>query len=344
MVLKVDRNIGRLLITGVPGWLTGALLASFVESEPQGLTSMRCLVQRQLSIDADLFLRDYPLEMEIVYGDLRDADSLSTALRGVDTVLHSGAILHVRHTRDWYETNSSGTKKLAAEAVKAGVERFVFISSNAAAGRSDSYDHLRTEAEKPRPLSHYGKSKWLAEQAVNALQAQMETVILRPCMFYGPPVPKRHIDVYQRILDGRMPLVGDGNFARSLSHIDNLVQGSLLALTHPAAVGQTYYIADRLVYTTRQVTEAMAKALKVIPRFIQLPRLMAPLAYNLDMTLAAAGFYLQTLHLVGEADWHVGVSIEKACRELGYDPKVELFEGMQQAVDWCRSKGLIRLE
>jgi nucleoside-diphosphate-sugar epimerase len=160
-------------------------------------------------------------------------------------------------------------------------------------------------------------------------------------MFYGPPVPGRHVDVYRRIVSGWMPLVGDGSYARSLTYIDNLVQGCRLALAHPAASGQTYFISDRPVYTTKQVVEAMAGALGVTPRFLPLPRTIAPLAYRMDLGLARRQRYWQTLHLVGEADWHVGVSCAKACDELGYAPAVELEEGMRQAVLWCRGNGTL---
>jgi nucleoside-diphosphate-sugar epimerase len=195
------------------------------------------------------------------------------------------------------------------------------------------------ESDPPRPLSHYGRSKWLAETAVNALASRMQTVIVRPCMFYGPPVPERHIEIYRRIQSGRMPLVGHGHYARSVSHIDNLVQGCHLALTHPSAPGGTYYIVDRPIYTTRDIVDAMATALDAPIRWMKIPAIVAPTAFALDRLLAAVGIYWQTLHLVGEADWHVGVSCEKAIRELGYSPTIELAEGMQQAVRWCLETG-----
>jgi len=342
--IEQHRKVGHLLLTGVPGWLTSALLDSIVAFPPNGLSSIRCFIQRGVPFDQIAFRRQYPLDLEIVEGDLRDKDSLAMAVGGIDTVLHAAAILHVRHPREWYVINSDGTRALAEVAAKNNVGRFVFVSSNAAAGRSDSFDHLMVETDRPNPLSHYGKSKWLAEQAVNSLNGAMEIVVLRPCMFYGPPVPPRHIDVYQRLLHSKMPLVGDGHFARSLSHIDNLVQGCRLAWVHSAAAGQTYYIADRSAYTTKQVTEAMAEALGIKVRFLRLPRIISPLAYRLDLALASAGVYWQTLHLVGESDWHVGVSCAKAFRELGYDPHMELMSGMKQAVEWCRSKGLVEAQ
>ncbi len=331
------RRLGNTLITGVPGWLSAAVLRSLADAPPEGMGRVRCLVAPGMACDEATLRRDYDLDIEVVRADMRDGAALAKAVAGIDSVLHGAAILHVRRPREWYDINTTGTRILAEAAVAAGVTRFVHISSNAAAGRSESKDHLLTEDEPAKPMSHYGRSKHLAELAIKTLSDRMETVNLRPCMFYGPPVPARHVDIYRRILAGRMPLVGGGDFARSVVHIDNLIQCCRLALSHPAATGQTYYVADRQVHTTRSVVEAMARALGVPPRFLPLPRLVAPLAYFGDMALAACGRYWQPLHLVGEADWHVGVSIAKAERELGYAPAVALDEGMAQAVAWCRA-------
>lgn len=315
------------------------MLRSLADHPPEGLGRVRCLVAPAMACDEAALRREYGLDIEVVRADLRDGEALGRAVAGMDSVLHGAAILHVRRPREWYDINTTGTRVLAEAAAAAGVTRFVHISSNAAGGRSHARDHLLTEDQPAKPMSHYGRSKQQAEQAVNALSARMETVNLRPCMFYGPPVPLRHIEIYRRIIAGRMPLVGSGDYARSVVHIDNLIQCCRLALTHPAAAGQTYYVADREVQTTRSVVEAMARALGVPPRFLPLPRLVAPLAYVGDMTLAACGLYWQTLHLVGEADWHVGVSIAKAERELGYAPVVTLDQGLAQAIAWCREHG-----
>src|SRR5262249_14508666 len=122
-------------------------------------------------------------------------------LEGYDALLHSAALIHVRRTSDWYRVNTEGTLALAQSAKESGVRRFVFVSSNAAGGRADDNSHLLKESDPPRPLSHYGRSKWLAEQGLLEMHkpGSFDVCILRPSMFYGPPVPDRHVDVYRRI-------------------------------------------------------------------------------------------------------------------------------------------------
>lgn len=327
----------RLLVTGVPGWLTNALLESLAGDPPHGLEEVRCMMLQAGPLPA---LPASRLKFTSLVGRLEEPADLQRATAGCDVVLHAAGILHVKRVIDWYRVNTEGTRHLVEASIAAGVRRIVLISTNAAAGKSPHKSHLMAETDRPVPLSHYGRSKLLAEDFV--LKSGLEGVVLRPCMFYGPPVPPRHVDIYQRILTGRMPMVGHGEYARSVTHIDNLVLGCRLALSRPEAVGQTYYIADAKVYTTRSIVEAMARALKAEPRYLRLPGLIAPLAFLFDRCLAAVGLYWQNLHLVGEADWHVGVSIEKARRELGYEPTQELESGMQGAVDWCAARGLIR--
>jgi nucleoside-diphosphate-sugar epimerase len=172
---------------------------------------------------------------------------------------------------------------------------------------------------------------------------RFEIVILRPSMFYGPPVPPGHVEIYRPILDGRMPLVGDGKFARSITYIDNLVQACRLALYRPNAAGQTYYIVDARVYSTKEIVEEMGHALGAPVRYLRLPRSVGPTAYALDRALAALGPYWPSLHLLGESHWHVGISCAKAMRELGFKPEIDLTTGMQRVVHWCRKKGKLFL-
>ena len=332
-----------LAVTGAPGWLTQALLDSLSAHPLDRLAGIRAFIHPGfLPRAAELRGRNpsltavYPLDL----GDARESLT-DAAWRDVDVLLHSAGVIHVRRTADWYRINTEGTLRLARVARSAGVRRFVFVSSNAAGGRCESETQVLTESDPAKPLSHYGRSKLLAEQGLMEMHraGEFEVVILRPSMFYGPPVPGRHIDVYRRILAGRMPVVGDGRYRRSITYIDNLVQAARLALTHPAASGEVFYVVDDPVYTTLGIVEAMAAALGAPLRLRRLPALAGPVAYLGDRLLASAGVYWQNLHLTGESHWHVALSCAKLKSRLGYTPTVTLGEGMRRAVEWCRENG-----
>ncbi len=178
---------GRLLVTGVPGWLGDAFLRSLASSPMPGLERVRCLVRKDVSSAA---LQSYAEQgIQTVLGDLRDGESLRLAVEGVDVVLHCAGVIHVDRIEDYYAVNTQGTRNLAAAAVRAGVRRFVYVSTNAAGGRSDRADQPVLESSAGKPLSHYGRSKLLGERWLFESSGPMEGVVLRPCMFYGPPVP-----------------------------------------------------------------------------------------------------------------------------------------------------------
>lgn len=327
----------RLLITGVPGWLTARFLEDLMARPWERLEEIVCLIEPGSAEPG--FVSS---GLRVIRGRLEDPVALEAAVAGCDAVLHAAGLVHVRRTSDWYRVNTEGTRALLKAALRAGsLRRFVLVSSNAAAGRAERAGVLLREDMLEQPLSHYGRSKLLAERIVLAEKTAAEVVVLRPCMFYGPPVPPRHVEVYRRIVSGRMPLVGEGRYDRSVTYIGHLVDACRLALVHPRAPGEVFYVADRSPCTTRDVVDAMAEALGVEARFLSLPALAARVAFAVDRIAASAGVYLQPIHLLGEADWNVGVSVDKAVALLGYDPKTNLREGMRIAVDWCRTRGLL---
>ena len=328
-------TLRKVAITGFPGWLTVAMLEERATAA--------------LSID-ELVLFAHPSQVAAAQHAAARLSTRSTVaplelgpafaappLNEVDTLIHTAGVIHVGHTRDWYDVNTQGTIALAQHARAAGVRRFVFISSIAAAGISVPGRDL-VETDPAKPLHHYGRSKLLAERALLGLQqpGTFEVVILRPSMFYGPPVPARHIDIYRRILTGRMPLVGGGNYNRSLVYIDNLVQLVWLAAESERAAGETYFAVDKPVYTTRSIVDAMAEALGVRARYWHIPELAARAAYQVDRAISAFQVYVAPIHLAGEAHWHQSADCGKAIRELGYAPSIELRDGMRRAIAWCR--------
>jgi nucleoside-diphosphate-sugar epimerase len=329
-----------LTVTGAPGWFTHAFLRSLQERPIDGVDTATALVHDGVVID-DGLRAAYPNVTAWLPFDLASRSDLRPLLEDARTVVHAAGIIHVGKPSEWDRINTGGTIALATAAKAAGVGRFVFLSSNAAGGASASADDVLTEDVPARPLSRYGLSKLRAELALRELHepGRFEVVILRPSMFYGPPVPERHVDVYRRIKSGRMPLVGGGNYRRSVTHVDNLVQAVRLSMVKSEAAGHTYYVVDDDIATTQSIVEAMAEALGVPARFVRLPAFTGSVAYGVDRLLESFGVYSGPVHLLGESNWHVAISSAKARRELGYAPTRSLREGMKDAVAWCVRMG-----
>lgn len=325
------------LVTGAPGWLgtrfVQVLCHGWNGSELVHNRKVRCLVLK--GIDTSELEK---LPVELIPGDVRDANSLREAVRGVDTAFHLVGIIHPKRVRAFYDINTEGTENLITAAVGAGVKRFVYVSSNASAGHNTGWGRPMTEEDNPKPYKHYGKSKLKVEQIVNQFyqSGKIETVIFRPCWYYGPGQPARQTRFFRMIKSGNPIIFGDGKNLRSMSYIDNVVQGLLLAEESERASGQTYWIADERPYSTIEIYETVAKLLGVElePRFV--PGFTSKICELIDTTLQTFGFYSTNFHVAGEMNKDISCSIEKAKKELGYNPTVELEEGMCRSIEWCK--------
>ncbi|MDD5218639.1 MAG: NAD-dependent epimerase/dehydratase family protein [Candidatus Omnitrophica bacterium] len=324
-------------MTGYPGWLTNRFLET-LEDYSMPFDSIRCLTERRCDPPV---VKCVPAET--VTGNLLDPAALDRATRNQDIVMHAAGVLHVKRIGDFYKINRDGTAKLLEASVRNGVRRFVYISTNAAQGFCQGRGHELDESGPCHPESHYGKSKRQAEEAVQFYgeTGKIETVILRPAMFYGPPVPVRHLEIFRKIRKGFFYVFGTGDYLRSITYIDNLIQGIHLAIQKPEAVGQTYYIADREIPTLNDIVRSIAHAMGTEVKIIRLPEWMAYGARWLDETIAACNRYWMLPHIVGESCKNIACRITKAEKELGYNPTVSFREGYVKTIAWCREQGLL---
>jgi nucleoside-diphosphate-sugar epimerase len=194
----------------------------------------------------------------------------------------------------------------------------------------------------PRPYLAYGLSKLQAEWLVNDLHRQgvIEGVVVRPCWFYGPNQPTRQTRFFRMIARGKPIVIGRGDNLRSMSYIDNVVQGLLLAMRVDKAAGKTYWIADKRPYSFIEILQTVAKVLEVDMRPRYLPSVASDMARLVDSLLQMAGAYNQEFHVAGELAASIAVSIAAAERDLGYAPEIELEEGMRRSIAWCRDNGV----
>lgn len=330
-------------VTGAPGWLGTSLVktlaegASFktISTEP---TRIRCIVQPD--VDASP-LNELGDAVEIVRADLRDREGLKGLCADADTVYHCAGIIHPRRIQELYDINVCGTRNILDSAIDANARRFIFVSSNSPAGMNPSPTVPMREKDPPRPYLNYGLSKLQSEWIVNDAHrtGKIETVILRPCWFYGPNQPKRQSRFFKMIKAGHPIVVGKGDNLRSMSYIDNIVQALVLAATVDKAAGRTYWIADRRPYSFIEIIQTVASALGVSVRPRYLPRATSDIARFVDSLMQMSGLYNQEVHVAGELAATIAVSIEAAQNDLGYDPEVELEEGMQRSIAWCRANG-----
>ncbi len=331
------------LITGAPGWLGNRLVEVLTNPhhELQRYSNfternVRCLILPSIDSSAiDNFL------IKKISGDILNIQSLKEAMKGVETVFHLVGIIHPKKVGDFYKINRDGLKNVLEAATQAKVKRIVIVSSNSPAGVNKKRSLLLHENDTPNPYKHYGKSKLEAEKLALDFhkRGDIEVVIIRPCWFYGPGQPARQTRFFEMIKKGKPLIFGDGKNLRSMSYLDNTIQGLLLAESSEKAPGNIYWIADKKPYTTLEIYQTIASLLQtnLKPRFI--PRFISWGCEQVDTILQSFNLYSTDFHVAGEMVYDIACSIEKAQNELGYNPTIDLREGMRRSIEWCNSQG-----
>jgi nucleoside-diphosphate-sugar epimerase len=339
----MSNESGEVVVTGAAGWLGQNLVRALATSRAR----VRCLVQAK--DDAPLIEIVGP-NIEVVAGDVRNPDALDTLFDGVGaaTVFHTAAVIHpARSTRDFFDVNVGGTELMLDRARRAGAMRFVHVSSNSPFGANPTPNDRFDEHSPYHPYLSYGQSKMEAEQIVQRRheRGDLQTVILRAPWFYGPYQPERQTRFFSAIRRNRFPLVGDGTQRRSMVYTDHLVQGLLCAEASPNAPGHAYWIADPEPHELREIIATVRDALVLeglpVARGLR-PRIPVPaaeLAARADAFLQGRGRYVQALHVLGELKDTIACDIGRARRELGYDPRTSLLDGMRASIRWCLERG-----
>jgi nucleoside-diphosphate-sugar epimerase len=338
------------LVTGAPGWLGTRFARTLAEGLPDteqfksGSPDriIRCLVLPDQGTGVLEAIRG---RIEIIRGDITRPETLQAFFQGSEgaTLFHCAGIVHPnKGVKQFYSVNADGTRNLVEAAVSRGVRRMVHVSSNSPIGCNPSPDHRFDEASSYNPYMNYGKSKKLGEDIVNAVgkKSLIETVIIRPPWFYGPDQPPRQTLFFKMIRDGKAPIVGDGQNMRSMAYVDNICQGMLLCEKVPDAAGQTYWIADERPYTMNEIVDTIERLIenefnqKCTHKRMRLPGFAGDVAQLADWCLQSAGVYNQKIHVLSEMNKSIACSTEKAKKELGYDPKISLEEGMRRSLRW----------
>lgn len=325
-------------ITGITGFIGGHLAARLLA---KGI-HVRGLARRP---DDAVWLTE--LGAEITPGSLLDRASLTRAVTGCDVVLHAAAWTggpDLRHEQAW-ETNVTATDWLLEAAGSAGVARFVYFSSVAVYGLNAAPVVDETAATPPVGQL-YPDSKIAAEALVHQARIRgLATTIIRPACTYGPRGGAWTVGPIQQIKQGSLVLLGRDQGLVNTGYIDNMVDGVLLAIERPEAIGETFNVCDGHAVTYREFYLRYAAMLGKH----RLPTVPAWLA---RAAVSAPGKALRRLTgrpLAGPWSYHFRFnpsrfSIDKARRLLGYEPRVDFDEGMRRTEDWLRGEGYLSSE
>jgi UDP-glucose 4-epimerase len=300
-------NAPLIALTGSTGFIGQYLLNEL----PKRGYRIRVLLRRPSEVPAGA--------ASAVIGDIASPQNMAAALRDVDMVIHSAGLAHAMSGRpedDYRAINTQATIKLAQAAERAGVKRFVFLSSIRAQSGPVA-DGVLTEDQEPRPTDAYGRSKLEAEKGLSEIG--LDWAALRPVLVYGPGV-KGNMAALLKLAQSPWPLpLGGLKGKRSLLSLDNLSAAVDTVLKAQGALRRPFIVADPEPVTVPEIVSALRKGLGRGPGLVAVPSFMLGAA----ATLAGRGEAYQ--RLAGSL-----VASPEALRTLGWQPVSSTRDGLAQ--------------
>ena len=216
---------------------------------------------------------------KFTYIPLTESSDYTEVLSDVNVVVHVAARAHMMNeiARDplseYRKTNTLATLNLAKQAIKAGVKRFIFISSIKVLGDSTEIGQPFSITDSLDPKDAYGVSKAEAEIGLMRLcrDSNMAFVIIRPPLVYGAGV-KGNFEKLLQLISMRIPLpLGSVNNKRSMVSIDNLVDLICVCIKHTKAKNQIFLVSDDFDMSLPELLYELSKARSYESRLIKFP-------------------------------------------------------------------------
>ena len=295
----------------------------------------------------------------VVVGDINADTDWSTALEGIDAVVHLAARVHIMDDTAedplaaFREVNVEGTRRLAEEAAKAGVKRFVFISSIKVNGeetggrksacppkleerrrkvsdrgsedRAKNCSAAFSEGDTPNPEDPYGISKYEAEVALRKIEAEtgMEVVILRPPLLYGPGVKANFLKLIQLVNKGIPLPLGRIRNKRSLLGLTNFADLISRCVTDDRAAGETFTACDGDDVSSGELVRRIAVALGKKSHLLPVPEGLMQLAGKLTgkgdhVQRLCSSLQIDSTHVRTILDWAPPFTMKQELEKIAF--------------------------
>lgn len=310
-----------ILVTGAGGFIGSSLVCSLEKDKKHTIISTSRIISQSIKSSSSLYYE----------GDLYSLSQQKELLDSVDVIVHCAGLAHAfaipeRELTDQCDKiNFQATLKLAKSATKAAVKRFIFISSIKVNGEESISGVPFSEKDRPNPLDPYAKSKCKAEEGLRqlAVDTEMEIVIIRPPLVYGPGVKGNFRKLLQMINSGYPLPLGNIHNKRSYIALDNLLEFIKICMTDIGAANQTFLVSDGEDLSTTELVRRIC-SIKGKKKFI------FPLPHPVLLLIA---------NLTGKRD-----SVQKLCGNLQIDsgkaksllhwqPKLTVNDALRLTVD-----------
>ena len=318
-----SRNYQNVLVTGGAGFIGSHIVDKLIE-DGYKVTVIDNLHTGSL---ANIDRHTNNPDLSFINGDIRDIDLVKKALKDVDVVFHEAALasvtLSVKDPILTNQINVEGTLNMLKASCDQNVKRFVYASSAAVYGKTES--PCKKEDDSLNPTSPYGVSKLAAEKYVQVFQRLygIETVCLRYFNVYGP---RQRVDVHgsyggvisifiNRILKNMPPIInGDGEQTRDFVYIHDVVKANVLAMNTERGIGNVFNIATGKNTSINQIAETLKRILNKED--------------------------LEDIHTESRPTdlKHGYADIAKAKKILAYEPHFSIEKGLIELANWCKGK------
>ncbi|MDX1662447.1 MAG: NAD-dependent epimerase/dehydratase family protein [Candidatus Promineifilaceae bacterium] len=325
-----DALAGRtVLVTGATGFIGGRLASRLARAGAHVTGTGR-------NLRAAAHLEEEGVRLR--HADLLDFRTMAELVRGQELIFHVAAWLGERHggPEMAWPINVYATRTLAEQTARAGARRLVLVSSIAAYGPPKSATIDESQRVDPLQPDSYGRTK--AEGELQARESArrngLQLAVVRPGMVYGPHSYGWSLRMFRLVQRGVPVIAGDGTGHAHPVYVDNLIDGMLLAATHPEAVDEAFNFVDRplpwRIWFEWYGTMAGRRPRR-LPFWVVRLGLAAAVRLPLDLSIGRELLDYYTARAV--------YPTTKAERLLGYRPRVSLEDGMARTEEWLREAG-----
>ena len=328
----------KILITGASGFIGSFIVEEALRRGFETWAAVRKSSSRE-------WLKDE--RINFIELNLSSKEQLKEQLKdkAFDYVVHAAGVTKCLNKQDFRRINTEGTKNLvdALLEVKMPLKRLVFVSSLSVFGairEQQPYEEIR-ESDTPQPNTEYGRSKLAAEQYLDSIGTRIPYIILRPTGVYGPKEKDYYI-MAMSIKQHSDFAVGYRQQDITFVYVEDVVQAIFLALEH-GENGRKYFLSDGQVYQSATFSKLIHEALGR-PWWIRLtvPEWVLRIVtfcgeYTGRMTGKVTALNNDKYNILRQRNWRC--DIEPARKELGYEPKVMLEEGVKRTIKWYQEHG-----
>lgn len=315
----------KIFVTGASGLVGKSLIKLLIKENHEVFG----LVRNDKSVETLTTLNATPIK-----GDLKIIKDYSEILKGVEVVVHSGALIRfIGAFEEFFQINVQATKKLLDSSIEAGVKKFIYISAAAVALDGNPLTDI-TEDYQPqkRIKSNYLKSKLLAEKEILKRRDEIQVIILRPPVIWGPGM--RIMEEFRSTIKKMgFPTIGDPDHHLATCHVNNLNVAILKSIINDNVNG-IFHVSDEEKVKVKIFMNELIKGYGMKMGNLHLPKNIAMIMARM-MEFIWKTFNLKgdppistvIVHLMGT---EFTINDSKARRELGYHDVTSIAKGLKQ--------------